>query len=88
MQHFPKEIAKRCLRRFQDEINLLDVRTKNIVTCQVHKANRKGIPQPYEKYMALGWYDFAKSLNLRNGDTIAWSMLRFSPYIYVKVERQ
>ncbi|KAI5439832.1 hypothetical protein KIW84_025265 [Lathyrus oleraceus] len=87
MQHFPRTIAKTCLRLNQTENKVIDVEETKIFKCRVHTAKRKNESSAYEKCMSLGWYKFAKSKNLCDGDTLVQSMLRFSPYVYVKLQR-
>ncbi|XP_058780242.1 uncharacterized protein LOC131653913 [Vicia villosa] len=49
VMHFPKEIAKKCLRVYQDEIKVVDAATRKVFNCSLHKARRKGVPSTYER---------------------------------------
>lgn len=70
MQHFPITIAKTYLRTNQTKIKVVDIEETKIFKCRVHTTKRKNEPSAYEKYMSLGWYEFAKRNNLRDGDTL------------------
>lgn len=70
MQHFPRTIAKTSLRTNQTEIKVVDVEETKILKCRVNTVKRKNEPSTYENYMSLGWYEFAKSKNLCDGDTL------------------
>ncbi|KAI5402673.1 hypothetical protein KIW84_050320 [Lathyrus oleraceus] len=70
VMHFPRTIAKTCLRTNQIEIKVVDVDENKIFKCRVHTSKSKNEPSTYEKYMSLGWYEFAKRKNLCDGDTL------------------
>lgn len=53
MQHFPRTIAKTCLRTNTTEMKVVDVEETKIFKCRVHSAKRKNEPSVYEKYMSL-----------------------------------
>ncbi|KAI5434726.1 hypothetical protein KIW84_021520 [Lathyrus oleraceus] len=85
--HFPRVIAKKCLRQNLKEINLVDVEVDKTFKYAVHTATWKNIPNIYDKYMAQRWYEYAKSKNFYDGDVLVLKMGRFSPYLYATLRK-
>lgn len=73
-QHFPREIAKYCLRRNQRSIQIVDVDKHELFNCKINTARRKKKLNKYEKYIAVGWYEFLKTKGVSNGDTLMCQM--------------
>ncbi|XP_058773352.1 uncharacterized protein LOC131647484 [Vicia villosa] len=85
VQHFPREVAKECLRKNQKEITIRDVDLHVEFKCTIKTTKRMGVPSPSEKYMTQGWYNYVNTKRFANGDTLLCQMDRFSPYLSVSL---
>ncbi|XP_058776871.1 uncharacterized protein LOC131651221 [Vicia villosa] len=67
----PQKVIKKCLMTGHERIQIADSDTGIDYDCVLHRAVRRyGV----ERFLGEGWYDFAKSRDIKRGDRIGFSL--------------
>lgn len=79
LQHFSREMTKKCLYWNQKTIELIDDETGRSYYGEVHSAKWNKNIVKNEKFIGSGWYEFAKNKRLRRGDKLRFC-IGYQPY--------